>query len=225
MNILIVEDEKLLAGHVVRALIKAGHTVETIADGLEAAQTATVRHFDLLVLDVNLPGCSGFEVLRRVREARVMSRVLMLTARSEVGDKVSGLRAGADDYLTKPFALDELIARVEALGRRSGLAERSDFLEVADVRMDVHRHRVSRAGQPVELSPREFQVLQVFMKEPGRTFSRDELCERIWEREHEYDTRTVEIFVMRLRKKLDDGREHPLLETVRGIGYALRPSA
>ena len=225
MNILIVEDEKLLAGHVFRALIKAGHTVETVADGLQAAQIATVRHFDLLVLDVNLPGCSGFEVLRRVREARVMSRVLMLTARSEVGDKVSGLRAGADDYLTKPFALDELIARVEALGRRSGLAERSDFLEVADVRMDVHRHRVSRAGQPVELSPREFQVLQVFMKEPGRTFSRDELCERIWEREHEYDTRTVEIFVMRLRKKLDDGREHPLLETVRGIGYALRPSA
>ena len=91
--------------------------------------------------------------------------------------------------------------------------------------MDVHRHRVARAGQPVELSPREFQVLQVFMKEPGRTFSRDELCERIWEREHEYDTRTVEIFVMRLRKKLDEGREHPLLETVRGIGYMLRPSA
>ena len=224
MNILIVEDEKLLAGHVTRALIKAGHTVEAVADGLEAAQTATVRHFDLLVLDVNLPGCSGFEVLKRVRDARVTSRVLMLTARSEVGDKVSGLRAGADDYLTKPFALDELIARVEALGRRSGIAERADFLEVADLRMDVHRHRVARAGQPVELSPREFQVLQVFMKEPGRTFSRDELCERIWEREHDYDTRTVEIFVMRLRKKLDEGREHPLLETVRGIGYVLRPS-
>ena len=225
VNILIVEDEQLLAGHVCRALTRAGHTVETVADGLLAVDAATVRRFDLLVLDVNLPGCSGFEVLSRLRAAHVSSRVLMLTARSEVGDRVSGLRSGADDYLTKPFALEELIARVEALGRRDGSTGPADFLEASDIRMDVQRRRVLRGGQPVELSPREFEVLHVFMKEPGRTFSRDELCERIWEREHEYDTRTVEVFVMRLRKKLDDGRALPLLETVRGIGYMLRPSA
>lgn len=225
MNILIVEDEKLLAGHVCRSLSKAGHTVEAVSDGLVAVDAAVMRRFDLVVLDVNLPGCSGFEVLQRLRAAHVTSRVLMLTARSEVGDRVSGLRAGADDYLTKPFALEELIARVEALGRRNGAPGQADFLEVVDIRMDILRRRVMRAGQQVELSPREFEVLQVFMKEPGRTFSRDELCERIWEREHEYDTRTVEVFIMRLRKKLDEGRAHPLFETVRGIGYMLRPSA
>jgi DNA-binding response OmpR family regulator len=177
----------------------------------------------LIILDVNLPGADGLEVLRRVRQASLPVRVLMLTARSEIGDRVAGLKAGADDYLSKPFALEELLARVEVLGRRAAGAEPSDVLTAQDVRMDVRQRRLWRGGEEVAVSPREFEVLQVLMQEPGRTFSRDEICERIWNREHEYETRTVEIFIMRLRKKLDDGRSETLIETVRGAGYRLRP--
>jgi DNA-binding response OmpR family regulator len=223
MNILLVEDEAKLAAHVGRALERLGHVVQTRGDGLLAIEAAMAHPFNLLVLDVNLPGCDGFEVLRRVRQAGLAARVLMLTARSEIGDRVAGLRAGADDYLGKPFALEELLARIEALGRRGAGVEPTDTLAVRDVRMDVRQRRLWRGGGEVFVSPREFEVLQVFLQEPGRTFSRDEICERIWHREHEYDTRTVEIFIMRLRRKLDDGPGEPLIETVRGAGYRLRP--
>lgn len=222
MKILTVEDEPHLAAHIVRALQRAGHEVQHAADGLAAIKTAMENHYDVIVLDVNLPGCDGFEVLQRLRKAGLAVRVMMLTARSEVGDRVHGLKSGADDYLTKPFAMEELLARVEALGRRGGAVEPSDVLRAGDVCLDVRARKVTRAGDPVALSPRELEVLHVFMSEPGRTFSRDEICERIWQREHEYDTRTVEIFIMRLRRKLDDGRPEPLIETVRGVGYRLR---
>lgn len=222
MNILLVEDESKLAAHVSRALERHGHTVETQGDGPGAIDAVMARPFHMVVLDVNLPGCDGFEVLRRVRQAGLPSRVLMLTARAEIGDRVAGLRAGADDYLGKPFALEELLARIDALGRRGAGAEVSDTLSVGDVRMDVRQRRLWRGGVEVSVSPREFEVLHVFMNEPGRTFSRDEICERIWHREHEYDTRTVEIFIMRLRRKLDVGSAEPLIETVRGAGYRLR---
>jgi DNA-binding response OmpR family regulator len=205
------------------ALERQGHEVRIINDGAEAIDAALKTPFQLIVLDVNLPGADGLEVLRRVRQASLPVRVLMLTARSEIGDRVAGLKAGADDYLSKPFALEELLARVEVLGRRAAGAEPSDVLTAQDVRMDVRQRRLWRGGEEVAVSPREFEVLQVLMQEPGRTFSRDEICERIWNREHEYETRTVEIFIMRLRKKLDDGRSETLIETVRGAGYRLRP--
>ena len=225
MDILLVEDEPQLASQVSRALVRAGHAVETASDGNAAVETVTGKHFDLMVLDVNLPGFDGFEVLRRVRQASLPVRVLMLTARSEIGDRVAGLKGGADDYLTKPFAMEELLARIEVLGRRGpGPSETTEaVLRVGPLCMDVAKRRVLRGEEKIELSPREFEVLSVFMHEPGRTFSRDEICERIWAREHEYDTRTVEIFIMRLRKKLDRPGTESVIGTVRGVGYQLVP--
>jgi DNA-binding response OmpR family regulator len=222
VKILCVEDEPQLAGYIQRALQRAGHEADVAATGPSAVQLALKRQYEVVILDVNLPGCDGFEVLQRLRKADVGSRILMLTARSEVGDRVHGLRAGADDYLAKPFAMEELLARIDAVARRGGSLEPRDVLRVANVVYDVRNHRVSCAGQPVSLSPRELQVLRIMMDEPGRTFTRDEFCERIWHREHEYDTRTVEVFIMRLRRKLDEGRPEPLIETVRGTGYRIR---
>lgn len=223
MDLLLVEDEPQLASQVSRALVRAGHTVETAGNGPAALEAVTGKRVDLMVLDVNLPGFDGFEVLRRIRQAGLPVRVLMLTARSEIGDRVAGLKGGADDYLTKPFAMEELLARIEVLGRRGpGPAESSEsVLRVGPLCMDVAKRRVMRGEEKIELSPREFEVLSVFMHEPGRTFSRDEICERIWAREHEYDTRTVEIFIMRLRKKLDRPGTESVIGTVRGVGYQL----
>lgn len=222
MNVLLVEDEPRIAAQVASAMERAGHTVTQAANGPVAVETAGKQHFDIMVLDVNLPGFDGFEVLARIRAAGLPVRVLMLTARSEVSDRVAGLNAGADDYLTKPFALKELLARIEALGRRSSTVEHQTLLHIGDLSMDITKHRITRAGVRIELTPREFEVLQIFMQEPGRTFSRDEICERIWEREHEYDTRTVEIFIMRLRKKLDAPGAESVIATVRGIGYVMK---
>jgi len=224
MEILLVEDEPQLARQVARSLERADHSVTLAGDGPKAVEKVGQQHFDIAVLDVNLPGFDGFEVLKRIRAAGLPLRVIMLTARSEVGDRVAGLKAGADDYLTKPFALEELLARIDALGRRGGGTETGTLLHVGDISMDIAKHRITRAGERVELSPREFEGLQIFMQEPGRTFTRDEICERIWEREHEYDTRTVEIFIMRLRKKLDRPGSDSVIGTVRGVGYFMRPT-
>jgi DNA-binding response OmpR family regulator len=219
MRILLVEDEPQLSAQVSRALTRASHEVDTRPDGEEGYIAAKKGNYDLILLDVNLPKLDGFTILRRLREAHNHTRVLMLTARGDVGDRVNGLKAGADDYLGKPFAMEELLARIEVLGRRTVQPNDVTLLAVADLRMNVIDHKLTQAGETVSLSPREFELLRIFMQEPGRTFSREEICERIWEREHEYDTRTVEIFIMRLRKKLGGD----LIETVRGVGYALRP--
>jgi DNA-binding response OmpR family regulator len=221
MRVLLVEDQADLARQVKRALERADHQVSIASDGPSAVLAATERHFDLIVLDVNLPGFDGFEALRQIKSKGVLSRVIMLTARGEVRDRVAGLKAGADDYLTKPFALEELLARIDALGRRGGSAKDAAILDIGNIVMDLDRRKVSQAGEPVELSPREFEVFQILMQEPGRTFSRDEICERIWEREHEYDTRTVEIFIMRLRKKLKVDDQPSIIKTVRGVGYCI----
>jgi DNA-binding response OmpR family regulator len=224
MDILLVEDEPQLAEQVSRSLVRAGHVVCHEVDGPAALKAVIQSRFDLVLLDVNLPGFDGFEVLGRIRAARLPVRVMMLTARSEVADRVAGLKTGADDYLTKPFAMEELLARIDVLGRRSVVPESETVFQVADICMDMGKRKVRRGGETIELSPREFEVLHVFMKEPGRAFSRDEICERIWEREHEYDTRTVEIFVMRLRKKLDRTGQESVIRTIRGVGYLMKPA-
>ena len=174
------------------------------------------------MLDLNLPGMDGMEVLARLKHARSPSRVIILTALGDVASRIKGLKAGADDYLPKPFAMDELLVRIEALGRRAAAPTAADWLEVADLRMDVQQRRVSRAGQALTLSPREFDVLHVLMQEPGRVFSRTELCERVWQREHEYDMRTVDIVIGRLRKRVDAGFPETLIHTSRSVGYTIR---
>ncbi len=222
MRVLVVEDEPQLAGHIARALTRHGHSAGTENDGARGLQRALREPPDLIVLDLNLPGLDGLSILAQLRQAQSSARVLILTARGEVEHRVKGLKAGADDYLAKPFSLDELVARVEALGRRGGTPVAADRLAVADLHLDVYHRRVVRGGQPITLSPREFDVLQTLMQEPGRVFSRTELCERIWQREHGYDTRTVEIFITRLRKKVDSGFDAPLIHTRRGVGYSIR---
>ncbi|HVU22765.1 MAG TPA: response regulator transcription factor [Opitutus sp.] len=222
MRILVIEDEAQLARHISRAFSRHGHIASAVNDGAQGLAAAVADPPDLIVLDLNLPTLDGMSVLARLREANCPARVLILTARGEVENRVKGLKAGADDYLAKPFSLDELVARVEALGRRGATPTAADWLKVADLHLDVQHRRVMRAGKPVALSPREFDVLQVLMQEAGRVFSRTELCERVWQRDHQYDTRTVEIFIARLRKKIDTGFAAPLIHTVRSVGYAIR---
>jgi DNA-binding response OmpR family regulator len=224
MRILVIEDEPQLARHVSRALTRRGHQASAQYDGTSGLEAVLNDPPDLVVLDLNLPGLDGLSVLARLRQANCLSRVLILTARGDVEHRVKGLKAGADDYLAKPFSMEELVARAEALGRRGATPTAEDLLKVADLHMDVQHRRVTRSGRIIALSPREFDVLQVLMQEPGRAFSRTELCERVWQRDHEYDTRTVEIFITRLRKKVDSGFPAPLIHTLRAVGYTIRAS-
>jgi DNA-binding response OmpR family regulator len=217
MHILVVDDDIRLARQISSALTEAGHDPVAIYDGEEALQATAVKSFDLIVLDIGLPRIDGFEVLHRLRTRHVTSRVLVLTARGEVKDRVTGLQLGADDYLPKPFAMQELVARVRALGRRYA-EEPALNLRVGDLTFDLANHEVFRGAERIELSNRELMLLKVLMREPCRVFTRTELCERVWEHEHEYDTKLVEVFIGRLRKKLGDP---PLIHTVRHVGYSI----
>jgi DNA-binding response OmpR family regulator len=218
MRILIVEDEVRLARHISSALIEAGHDPAIVQDGETAIGRVQEITFDLILLDVMLPGMDGFEVLQSLREAGTRARVLMLTARGELNDRVTGLQMGADDYLSKPFAMQELVARVRALGRRY-TEEPKLTLRAGDLTLRLADQQVQRGGRAVELSSRELTLLKVLMREPGRVFTRTELCERVWQRKHDYDTNLVEVFIGRLRKKLGNPT---LVHTVRHVGYTLR---
>src|SRR5256884_2737488 len=221
MRILVVEDEARLARQIASALTEAGHDPIVVHDGERALREATGTSFDLIVLDIVLPRMDGFDVLRHLRSQHVPSRVLMLTARGEVKDRVAGLQLGADDYLPKPFAMPELVARVNALGRRYPEAPALN-LRVADLTFDLADHEVHRGTRRIELSARELMLLKVLMREPGRAFSRTELCQRVWEHEHEYDTKLVEVFIGRLRRKIG---EPQLIPTVRHVGYSISDSS
>src|SRR6058998_4121026 len=219
MRVLVVEDEVRLARQIASALTEAAHDPIVVHDGERALREATSTLFDLIVLDIVLPRMDGFDVLRHLRSQHVPSRVLMLTARGEVKDRVAGLQLGADDYLPKPFAMRELVARVNALGRRYP-EEPVMNLRVGDLTLDLATHDVHRGARRIELSPRELMLLKVLMREPGRVFTRTELCERVWEHAHEYDTKLVEVFIGRLRKKIGNP---PLIHTVRHVGYTIEP--
>jgi DNA-binding response OmpR family regulator len=220
MRILVVEDDVRLARQIASAFTEAGHDPIIVHDGEGALREATAASFDLIVLDIILPGMDGFDVLRHLRSQHMASRVLMLTARVEVKDRVTGLQLGADDYLPKPFAMRELVARVNALGRRYP-EEPVLNLRVGELTLDLVNHQVHRGSRRIELSARELTLLKVLMREPDRVFTRTELCERVWEHEHEYDTKLVEVFIGRLRKKIGNP---PLIHTVRYVGYTIRES-
>ncbi len=220
MKILVVDDEARLTRHVLSALTEAGHDPSAVHDAKSALDKASETAFDLIVLDVGLPGMDGFELLRRLRKQRIVSRVLMLTARGELNDRLKGLQLGADDYLPKPFAMQELLARVRALSRRYA-EEPALTLRVGDLTLNLSDQAVYRDGKAIELSARELTLLKVLMREPGRVFTRTELCERVWEREHEYDTKLVEVFIGRLRRKIG---QPPLIMTVRHSGYTISPA-
>src|SRR5437763_14053544 len=217
MRILVVEDEVRLARQIASALTEAGHDPIIVHDGERALDKAMETPFDLIVLDIRVPRMDGLGVLRHLRSQHVPSRVIVLTARGEVRDRVTGLRLGADDYLPKPFAMSELVARANALGRRYP-EEPALNLRVGDLAFDLANHVVHRGTRRIELSARESMLLKVLMREPGRVFTRTELCERVWEHEHEYDTKLVEVFIGRLRRKIS---VPPVTHTVGKVGDSI----
>jgi two-component system, OmpR family, response regulator len=216
MRVLVVEDEPRMASVICRSLAKEGLAADVAGAGDEALWMAQAVDYDAIVLDVMLPGLSGFDVCRALREREVWSPVLMLTARDAVEDRVSGLDAGADDYLVKPFAIAELLARLRALTRR-GVAERPAVLEVGDLSLDPARRIVRRAGTEVQLSAKEFSLLEIFMRRPGEVLSRLALIEHAWDFAYETRSNVVDVYVRRLRAKL--GAE--TIVTVRGVGYRI----
>ena len=228
MRVLVVEDEPKLAGLLGRGLREEGHTTDVAGRGEDALWMARATPYDVVVLDVMLPGLDGFATCRQLREAEIWTPVLMLTARDAVSDRVRGLDAGADDYLTKPFSFAELLARLRALARRTP-HERPTVLEVGDLRLDPAGRRVWRgpvdSGVELELSPKEFALLEVFMRRPGQALSRLDLIERAWDLAYEQRSNVVDVYVRYLREKVDRPFGRNSIETVRGVGYRLQGDA
>jgi DNA-binding response OmpR family regulator len=221
MRVLVVEDEKKTAAFVRKALQAEGFAVDVCTNGDDALAAASTTPFDGLVLDIMLPGRDGLSVLRQLRERKISTPVLLLSARGEVNERVEGLDAGADDYLPKPFVIAELVARVRALGRRGGDAK-STVLRVGDLTLDTVSHRAQRGGKTFELTAREFRLLEFLMRSAGRICGRMSIIEKVWDYDFDPGTNLVDVYVKRLREKIDDGFEPKLLQTVRGIGYVMK---
>jgi DNA-binding response OmpR family regulator len=222
MKVLVIEDDPTVGQFVKRGLEEARYTVDLVADGEEGEQLAKSQPYDLVVLDLRLPGRSGQQVLRNLRARGFEKPVLVLTAQDAVDAKVETLRAGADDYVTKPFAFEELLARVEALARRPR-AIVSPKLTVADLEVDLDARVVSRAGQAIELTPKEFLVLEYLARHAGRVLSRTLITEYAWGYHFDPGTNIVDVVINHLRKKIDAPHEKKLIHTVRGVGYVLKP--
>ena len=221
MYILVVEDERRLAQVVRRVLEEEGHTVDTAYDGEEGLQMALEGSHDVVVLDVMLPEIDGIEVCRSLRRSKVDTPVLLLTALDSVHDRVRGLDAGADDYLPKPFAFQELLARLRALGRRKVQAREPAQLQAGDLLLDLRRRRAERAGRTIELSPKEFSLLEFLMRNEGRVVTRTQILDHLWGYDYATDSNLVDVYVSYVRRKVERKHEQKLIRTVRGIGYAL----
>ena len=221
MRVLVIEDSAKMASLLRRGLTEEGYAVDVAANGVDGVWLATEQPFDAIVLDVVLPDIDGFEVCRRLRDANCSAPLLMLTARDSVTDRVRGLDAGADDYLTKPFAFEELFARMRSLVRR-GPRERAPVLEVGDLALDPAEHTVRRGPDGIRLTPKEFALLQYFMLRPGEALTRPQLLEHVWDYAFDGDPNIVDVYVGYLRDKIDRPFRRETIETVRGIGYRLR---
>jgi two-component system OmpR family response regulator len=222
MRVLIVEDEAKLAGIVRRGLRAAGHAADIAGRGEDALWMAAATDYSAILLDVMLPGIDGVETCRRLRTGGVRTPVLMLTARDAVGDRVAGLDGGADDYLIKPFAFDELLARLRALTRRPSVV-RAPLLEAAGLALDPAARTVRRGDTPIALTPRELALLEALMERPGEAVSRFDLLERVWDDAYEHRSNVIDVYVGYLREKIDRPFGTRTIETVRGVGYRLRP--
>jgi heavy metal response regulator len=221
MRILVVEDEKKVASFIQRGLAAESHAVDVAYDGEAGLARILAGEYDLILLDVMLPRRDGIEVLHEIRRRKLTVPVLLLTARASVADRVAGLDAGADDYLAKPFAFEELLARVRALLRR-GAGAASTVLSAADLRLDPVSRQVSRAGRKVELTAKEFALLEFFLRHPGRVLSRPLIAQHVWGVEADSFTNVIDVYVNYLRKKIDQDFETKLIHTVRGVGYVLK---
>jgi two-component system OmpR family response regulator len=224
MRILIVEDELKMAGLLKRGLEEEGHAVDSALTGAEAIWLGTENEYDAIVLDVMLPDSDGFEVCRNLREAGKWAPIIMLTARDGVNDRVNGLDAGADDYLAKPFSFDELLARLRSLLRR-GAQARPSVLQVGDLSLDPSNHRVERSGRTIDLTAKEFSLLEYFMRHPDTALSRTRILEHVWDFAYEGDSNVVDVYVRYLREKVDRPFDRSSIETIRGVGYRLQSEA
>lgn len=222
MRILIVEDEKKVALFLKKGLQAEAITVDIAVDGLEAAAMIREGVYDAVILDIMLPRKNGLQVLQEVRREKIGTPILMLTAKSDVEDRVEGLNLGADDYLAKPFAFSEVLARVRAIVRRKGTDQAPSLLRVGDLQMDLLARRVERGGQHIDLTNKEFELLEYLLRNKGRVLSRIILMEHIWDMHFDSETNIVDVVINRLRRKLDDAFSRKLIHTVRGVGYTIR---
>ena len=222
MRLLVVEDDRTLADAVRRGLTQEGHIVDVVHDGVEGLDLAESGVHDAVILDVMLPGLDGMTIARRMREDDVHVPVLMLTARDALPDRIQGFNSGADDYLTKPFAFEELLVRLRAITRRGGAPIADERLVVGDLVMDTRSREVTRAGKVIDLPPREYALLEYLMRHPGQALSRTMILERVWEYGFDSFANVVDAAILRLRKSIDEGYDHQLIQTVRGVGYRIK---
>jgi two-component system, OmpR family, response regulator len=225
VRLLVIEDDEEAGSYLVKGLGESGHVVDRAADGPKGLGLALSGPYDALIVDRMLPGLDGLSIVETLRKSGNHVPVLILSARSGVDDRVAGLRAGGDDYLTKPFAFSELLARLDALLRRSQPVAAETRLRVADLEIDLLARTVSRAGSPIDLKPREFRILEYLMRHAGQVVTRTMLLENVWDYHFDPQTNVVDVHMSRLRQKIDGDAERPLLQTVRGAGYRLRAEA
>lgn len=222
MKVLVIEDDSETSAFIKKGLEEAGHVVDVAATGRDGLFLAAGEPYDLVISDRRLPGLDGLSIVKTIRGAGIKTPVLFLTTMTGVGDRIEGLEAGADDYLIKPFAFGELLARVNALARRPAMAATETVLKVADLEMDLIARKVRRAGRDIDLQPREFRLLEYLMRHAGKTVTRTMLLESVWDFHFDPNTNIVETHISRLRSKIDKGFGAELIETVRGSGYSLR---
>jgi len=222
MRILIIEDDVEAAEYLGKGLRESGHSAEVVHDGRDGLLQAATGAYDVLIVDRMLPGLDGLSLVRHLRATGHATPVLFLSALGEVDDRVKGLRAGGDDYLVKPYAFSELLARVENLARRQSTAPVATRLKVADLELDLLSRKVTRAGKPIDLQPREFQLLEALLRHPGQVMTRTMLLETVWDYHFDPQTNVIDVHISRLRQKIDRGFDVPLIHTVRGAGYSLR---